>query len=98
MIIPTSTKQLVYAMMEKFTVKMLLHLLKVSGGFASFLVTTLVSEAFDSIIIPLLNKLIIQGHLYYDVKKGKILVKKKDEAKEGGSDAEYDSAVDDILS
>ena len=90
-------KKAIYAILEKVTIELVIHLLKVSGGFATYLTTKLVEYGFEKVIVPLLNFLVIQGVLYYDTEKGKIRVKKLHTAREGGSDEEYDSAVDDIL-
>lgn len=90
-------KKQLYVVLERVTVKLLLHLLKVSGGFPTFLITTLIEVGFDKIIIPILNHAIIQGHLYYDTDKGEIQIKNLHEARKGGSNAEYDAAVDDII-
>lgn len=92
-----SAKKTAYILLEKVTAKVILHLLKVSSSFGSFLVGVLVAEAFDKVVVPLLNMAIVQGHLYYDANKGRIKVKRLNEARKGGSNANYDRAVDDIL-
>lgn len=84
----------IYQLLEKIAVRVVLHLLKVSSTFGTYLVGVLVEEAFDRFIIPLLNNSIIMGHLYYDTAQGKIKIKKLKEARNA---SEYDSAVDDIL-
>lgn len=93
-----STKKIVYTVMEKVTVRVLLHLLRVSGGFASFLISAIVAEAFDVVVIPLINSLIINGRLYVDQKQGKIKVKRLNDARRSGNASDYDRAADDILS
>lgn len=92
-----SYKKLIYQALEKLLVKLVLHFLKVSGSFQTYLVTQLVEFGYDRFVIPLSNYLIRRGLLFYDTTRGKIAIKDLRQAREDNNADDYDRAVDDIL-
>lgn len=90
-------KQVFYDLVERVTLRVALHLLKVSGGFRAKLITLLVEKSFDTIIVPLFNKLYREGRFIIDTRTGKQQVIILRRAMEGGNDEEVDDAIDDIF-
>lgn len=90
-------KKLIYQIIEKIVVKLVLHLLKVSGTFQSYLVSQLVELGYERFVIPLSNYLIRRGLLFYDTKKGIIAIKDLREARENNDQNAYDRTIDNII-
>lgn len=90
-------KKNIYIILEKIVARLVIHLLKVSGSFATYLVKTIAEYGFEHLIVPALNSLLRSGLYVYDNRVGEIKAKKLIDAREGGSNADYDDAVDDIL-
>ena len=82
---------------EGVVVRLVLHLLKISGGFPAYLISNLIEYGFDKFIFPLVNKLIDDGLLNQDIEKGKIQLKRLKDIEEGNSNEVYDDVVDDII-
>jgi len=92
-----SHKKVLYPILERITVKVVLHLLKVSGSFSTYLVTQLTEYGFEKLIIPLINTLVRKGHLYYDTNQGKIIARRLQDAQDNSDQDAYDDAWDDML-
>lgn len=62
---------------------------RVVGGPVGYLVTLLVEKIFEHGIEPLVNELILRDLLLYDRKKGKVLVRKIQKAKDENNESNY---------
>ncbi len=89
-------KKHIYSVLEKVVVKLVIYLMRVSSGFATFLVTTVAERGFEHLIVPALNGLLREGLYVYDKTAGQIRSNRFLEARDS-DDEDYDAAVDVIL-
>lgn len=75
----------------------LVKLVKTSVGFRAWIIKILVEELFEEVIEPAIKMSFRRLKYEYDRKEGEIIVKKIDEARQNGNQADYDSSVDDIF-
>jgi len=68
----------------------------VMGGFKAWLVKFIVTELFEQVAEPLILLSMRKGLLFYDKTRGKIRIKKIQQAKEEGDENTYDSNIDDV--
>lgn len=93
----SKTKQIVFEIIERALVAGVLSYLKISSTFPTYLVTKLVEHGFDKLIVPIFNHLLNNGHLYYDMKRGKIKIRKLNQHRDKNDKVNYDRIIDDIL-
>jgi len=84
-------------LLEALVVRLVLHLLKVSGGFAGYLITHLIEHAFDKIVLPLAVEAFERGKLYMDMKDGKVKAFHLAEARRLNDPEKYNKALSDIF-
>ena len=65
-----------------------------AGGFKAWLVKYIVEHLFESLAVPVILYTYRKGELYYDQTKGKLQIRRLNNAKDLDS---YNDAVDDIL-
>tara|TARA_R110002012_G_scaffold191476_1_gene359234 strand:+ start:323 stop:643 length:321 start_codon:yes stop_codon:yes gene_type:complete len=65
-----------------------------AGGFKAWLVAFVVKNFWDELVEPLMNAALIEVKYIKNKIEGKITAKKISEARESGSDQDYDDAVD----
>ena len=69
-------KKQLFKILESAALKAVLKKLVISsGGLKAWIISFLVSELFDEILIPLMNLSIRKGELYYDMQKGKVQIR-----------------------
>lgn len=90
-------KSILFEVIERALVAGVLSLLKVRGSLPTYLVTKLVEHGFDKVVVPIINQLVNSGRLYYDKKKGAMIVKKLHKAKNEKDKDTYNDIVLDIF-
>lgn len=66
------------------------------GGIKVWLVKTIATKLFDEVAAPVLRLAIRKGYLFYDIQRGKILIKKVMDAKEEGRKEDYYKYLSDV--
>jgi hypothetical protein len=66
-------------------------------GFKAWLIKFVVTELYEEIGEPLIKAAFVQMGYYYDRTKGKITIKRIQEARESNNGQAYNTAVDDIF-
>lgn len=87
-----TVKDFILSKAEKFFIDFALKKLLgsvLAGGLKAWIVKKIAGKLFNELGKPLLQLAIRKGFLLYDVREGKILVKKIDEAKREHDAAEY---------
>lgn len=68
-----------------------------AGGLRGWIVKYVAEYLFEEIAEPIIKLALRKGRYHYEVINGKILIKALDEAEQGGSDEDYNDAVNDIF-
>ena len=68
----------------------------IMGGFKAWLVRLITTKLYDELAKPIIELAIRKGYLLYDIKKGKLLLKDINRAKDNKNEADYIDSISDV--